>query len=271
MPSSFRPVGLSRNRQADPLAAAYALPRPKESFHHGSTAESAFDALYVHAAPGLLHQTHLLTGRRGRAFQAVEYAFSHAWEYWPEVAVDSDPVGWVRFHAYEYALSPWHRFRELVDREEPVPTSPMHRALLHLSARHRRAVLLCDGLGLTIAQAAAELEASCAATESRLLGARAVLAECFPDSDDHDALPLRIRTLVAEGSAATVPTAGSVRAESDRRLRLLTRSVAGAVAVLGGLVCTFVLVSSPWPEPPDRHARTTDTTQGPSRDVRSHP
>ncbi|MFH8533848.1 sigma factor-like helix-turn-helix DNA-binding protein [Streptomyces tendae] len=263
---------MSRKRQTpDPLAVAYAPSRPEESFRHGSTAESAFDALYVRAAPGLLHQTHLLTGRRGRAFQAVEYAFSHAWEYWPEVAVDSDPVGWVRSHAYEYALSPWHRFRELVDREEPAPTCPLHRALVRLSARHRRALLLCDGLGLTIAQAAAELEASCAATESRLLGARAVLAECFPDSDDHDALPLRIRTLVAEGSTATVPTAGSVRAESERRLRLLTRSVAGAVAVLGGLVCVSILTTSPWTELPTQHARTTGATQGLPDDVRPRP
>lgn len=70
------------------------------------TPEGAFDALYAHAAPGLVHQTYLLTGRRGLSRESVEHAFLLAWQRWPEVAVDRDPVGWVRAAAYEYALSP---------------------------------------------------------------------------------------------------------------------------------------------------------------------
>lgn len=78
----------------------------------------------------------------------------------------ADPVSWVRQRAYEYALSPWHRFRDTVKRDDPAPKGTMGAALLRLRPLHRRTLVMCDGLGLTIAEAAAELEASPAATRS---------------------------------------------------------------------------------------------------------
>ncbi|MBK3582089.1 helix-turn-helix domain-containing protein, partial [Streptomyces sp. MBT65] len=75
------------------------------------TPAQAFDALYAFCAPALVRQAYLLTGRRELARESVERAFQVAWQRWPEVAVDRDPAGWVRSVAYEYALSPWHRFR----------------------------------------------------------------------------------------------------------------------------------------------------------------
>lgn len=62
--------------------------------------------MYDYAAPALTRQAYLLTGRRRLSHEAVEQAFQQAWARWPEVAVDPDPVGWVRAAVYEYALSP---------------------------------------------------------------------------------------------------------------------------------------------------------------------
>ncbi|GAB3128991.1 hypothetical protein GCM10027160_54960 [Streptomyces calidiresistens] len=84
----------------------------------------AFDLLYARHAESLTRQTFLLCGDRRVATRAVVHAFRLAWERWPEVAVDRDPVGWVRAAAYEYALSPWHRLHPArVVRTGPRPSA----------------------------------------------------------------------------------------------------------------------------------------------------
>ncbi len=150
--------------------------------------EEAFDSLYAHAAPGLARQTYLLTGRRTLALDAVERAFTQAWARWPEVVTDPDPVGWVRAAAYEYALSPWHRFRHAHRHADRPPAEPADRilldALLALPAVHRRTVLLYDGVGLDLPDTAAETEASTPTAGLRLLHAHAALADRVPELTD---------------------------------------------------------------------------------------
>ncbi|MFB0630011.1 helix-turn-helix domain-containing protein [Streptomyces sp. AB3(2024)] len=158
-----------------------AQPPPTESAR-------AFDALYLCAAPALVRQTYLLTGRRALARQSVEHAFRQAWGRWPEVATDPDPVGWVRAVAYEYALSPWRRFRRAYRNPDPGPVEPVDRmlldALLGLPPAHRRTVLLYDGIGLDLPDTAAETEASTPAAGNRLLRAHVTLAERVPGLAD---------------------------------------------------------------------------------------
>ncbi|NED90839.1 helix-turn-helix domain-containing protein, partial [Streptomyces sp. SID11233] len=84
----------------------------------------AFDALYRHTAAALFRQTYLLTGRRNLSREAVGKAFDLAWQRWPEVAVDRDPVGWVRAAAHEHAMSPWRRVRPEHRRADPPPEAP---------------------------------------------------------------------------------------------------------------------------------------------------
>ncbi|MFD5771023.1 helix-turn-helix domain-containing protein [Streptomyces sp. NPDC127049] len=203
------------------------------------TPEQAFDALYGYAAPGLVHQTYLLTGRRRLSQEAVEHAFHHAWEHWPEVAVDPDPVGWVRATAYEYALSPWHRLRRAHKHPDSPPADAGRRALLgallDLPAPYRRTLLLYDGLGLDLPETAAETEASTPAAANRLLYARETIGRAVPELAEPEALQRRLGALVTEAPAATLPGARTIRGGSERRTRLMTRTVAGATAVLIGL------------------------------------
>ncbi|WP_435974465.1 helix-turn-helix domain-containing protein [Streptomyces sp. Qhu_M48] len=214
----------------------------------GLTPEEAFDALYAHAAPGLVHQTYLLTGRRRLSREAVEHAFHHAWEHWPEVAVDADPVGWVRAAAYEYALSPWHRLRRAHKHPDAPPTEAHRRALLaallDLPAPYRRTVLLYDGLGLDLPETAAETEASTPAAANRLLHARTFLGQRVPELAEPEVLHQRLGELVAEAPTATLPAARTVRAGSERRTRKWTRAVLGVTA--GLLVVTgFTAATAP--------------------------
>lgn len=235
-------------RAGGPGAAEPDVPAVGEPVAAGLTPEDAFDALYAYAAPGLVHQTYLLTGRRRLSRESVEHAFHHAWQHWPEVARDRDPVGWVRAAAYEYALSPWHRFRRRHRHPDAPPTEASRRALLgallDLPAPYRRTVLLYDGLGLDLPETAAETEASTPATGNRLLHARTVIAQRVPELAEPEALQQRLGELVAEAPTATLPEARAVRAGSERRSRLLTRAVLGVTAALIAATA-FTVVTAP--------------------------
>lgn len=212
------------------------------------TPEEAFDALYAHAAPGLMHQTYLLTGRRRLSRESVEQAFHHAWEHWPEVAVDRDPVGWVRAAAYEYALSPWHRLRRTHKHPDAPPADADRRellaALLELPPPYRRTVMLYDGLGLDLPETAAETEASTPAAANRLLHARTVIGERVPALADPDVLHERLHALVAEAPTATLAEPRAVRTGSERRTRMWTRMVLGMTALLIGATA-FTAATAP--------------------------
>ncbi|MFB7587883.1 sigma factor-like helix-turn-helix DNA-binding protein [Streptomyces sp. NPDC056169] len=214
----------------------------------GLTPAEAFDALYAYAAPGLVHQTYLLTGRRRLSRESVEYAFHHAWEHWPEVAVDADPVGWVRAAAYEYALSPWHRLRRAHKHPDSPPTEANRRALLaallELPPPYRRTVLLYDGLGLDLPDTAAETEASTPAAANRLLHARTVIGQRIPELAEPEVLHRRLHALVSEAPTATLPAARTVRTGSERRTRTWTRTVLGVTAALI-CVTAFTAVTAP--------------------------
>ncbi|MEU9705584.1 helix-turn-helix domain-containing protein [Streptomyces sp. NPDC047981] len=224
------------------------------------TPEEAFDALYAHAAPGLVHQTYLLTGRRRLSRESVEHAFHLAWQHWPEVAVDRDPVSWVRAAAYEYALSPWHRLRRSHKHPDAPPTEAGRRnllgALLELPPPYRRTVLLYDGLGLDLPETAAETEASTPAAANRLLHARTVIGQRVPELADPDALHRRLGALVAEAPTATLTEARSVRTGSERQARMWTRGVLAVTAALIGITA-FTAATAPTQYLPVNHPGET--------------
>ena len=148
----------------------------------------AFDLLHVTHAAALSRQAYLLTGNREASRWAVDRAFHTAWEHWPEVATDPDPAGWVRAVVHELALSPWLRFWPGHGAPEPYDGPPEHRVLLlafwGLPRAYRRTVLLHDGLGLSLAETAAETEASTPATLGRLRHGREALAVLVPEVAD---------------------------------------------------------------------------------------
>jgi len=207
------------------------------------TPAQAFDALYAFCSPSLVRQTYLLTGRRELARESVERAFQTAWQRWPEVAVDRDPAGWVRSVAYEYALSPWHRFRPRYRHPEPPPPAPADRALLttllKLPPSYRRTLLLYDGVGLGLAEMAAETEASTPAAANRLLHAREAVAARLPELSDPTELHRRLTELASTGRlhAAKPPV---VRFVGERRTVFWTRAaIAFTVTIIGATTLTL--------------------------------
>ncbi|MEU8673859.1 helix-turn-helix domain-containing protein [Streptomyces sp. NPDC048560] len=227
----------------------------------GLSAEEAFDSLYTYAAPGLVRQTYLLTGRRALSRESVEHAFQLAWQRWPEVAVDRDPAGWVRAAAYEYAMSPWHRLRRAHRHPDAPPTEPRRRALFEalrdLPPPYRRTLLLYDGVGLDLPETAAETEASTPAAANRLMTARAMVAERLPELAE-DASPDEVSGLLRDRLGALalaehVPTpapARTVRTVSERKATLWTRAaIAFVVALIGVTALTLHTAPTRYEQP----------------------
>ncbi|MFH8630184.1 RNA polymerase sigma factor [Streptomyces lydicus] len=238
-------------------------------------AATAFDDLHSRHAAGLTRQAYLLTGRPELARRAVERGFRLAWQRWPQVAVDPDPAGWVRAAVYECALTPWQRLLPWLRtartaQELPPSVGPADRALLTavlgLPAPYRRMLVLHDGVGLGLHEAATEVEASTPAAAGRLAHARErVVAEaCGPG----EVVRVRLAALAASlevassaapqgaaaqaatpagatPSAAALPAAASLlRAESERSACRLTR-VTFALTGLFALVTLSVAVVAP--------------------------
>lgn len=210
----------------------------------------AFDRLYDAYAGPVAQQAFLLCGDRQTAARAVEYAFRVAWDQWPRVAVDRDPAGWVRAAAYEYALSPWHRLRPGGGRGGARPVAgagteqdrALLRGLLELPPGYRRCVLLHDGLGLGLAETAAEAEASTAATAARITRAHEALADHLPPLTE---VPPAERGGLLAGMLEQLAETQPVRPLPARRVRecgerLARRRIQAVVAVLALLAAAML-------------------------------
>ncbi|WP_030871262.1 helix-turn-helix domain-containing protein [Streptomyces sp. NRRL S-37] len=250
-----RPGGDGRPGTIAPEPSAFTqAPPPSSAFREERlTPAQAFDALYSFCAPALVRQAYLLTGRRALARESVERAFQLAWDRWPEVARDPDPAGWVRAAAYEWALSPWHRYRRRHRRPEPPPSDDEDRMLLETLLRlpppYRRTLLLYDGLGLGLPETAAETEASTRAAAGRLTYARETVAARLPELSDPDELQRRLAELACAGRPR-VAEPPAVRGGSERRARFWTRAaVAFTVALTGATALTLYTAPTGY-EPP---------------------
>ncbi|MBT1188731.1 DNA-directed RNA polymerase sigma-70 factor, partial [Streptomyces sp. CJ_13] len=217
------------------------------------TPADVFDALYDRAAPALLRQAYLLTGRRALAMESVERAFHLAWNRWPALIADPDPVGWVRSAAYEYALSPWHQFRRAHRHPDKPPADPADRilldAMLQLSPMHRRTVLLYDGIGLDLPDTAAETEATTPTAGNRLLRAHAELAARIPElaavPPEKQSAVLRHRLGALRPSVPLEPRpAVAVRGSGEHRTRLWGRAVLGLTAMIA-VATSYTLSTAP--------------------------
>ncbi|MEE4541758.1 hypothetical protein V2S66_07210 [Streptomyces sp. V4-01] len=269
-PATPHPSGAPGTPEAAEAREVPAAPAPPRW-----TAEDAFDALYVRTAAALLRQTTVLTGDPAAAHRAVAHAFDLAWQQWPDVARDTDPAGWVRAAAHEYALAPWQRWlphRGSGPRQQPAPAerseaerseaerseevsagaeqvgvelsgevlAAVAAALRGLDPARRRAVLLFDGVGLDLAAAAVESEASTGAMAGRIVRGREELAAAVPGLPGLPGVAMALGALLdAGGEAAELPQEPKrVRDASERGVR---RRTVGAYA-LTGLIAVLTLV-----------------------------
>lgn len=252
------PVGLGRVAVVAAPVVAQAPP-----VLPGPSPEAAFDALYAHCADPLVRQVLVLTGSPRLADDAVARAFDQAWQRWPEVARDADPVGWLRANAYAFALAPWQRWVPAHRREPAAPAAPapLAAALLRLPPEHRRALLLYDGLGLDLPGTAAETESSTPITAARITHARAALTTALPElSEDGQPLSVELGALLADEQDDAAPARtrkpAAVRDASERGVRRRTVAAFALTALIVTATVVTMAVAPDHSKPvPPRHAR----------------
>ncbi len=152
--------------------------------------QAAFDEFYLGTRLHLLRQLTMMTGDGEQASDVLQEAYARAWHRWRRVSKLSDPAAWVRIVAWRVAISQHRRSLVASDRlhryfvpevaADPTPASDaaldLRAALELLSPEHRRALVLYEMCGLSIAQVAAETEVPEGTVKSRLARARATLA-----------------------------------------------------------------------------------------------
>lgn len=150
----------------------------------------AFDEFYLATRLHLLRQLTMMTGDRERAADVLQEAYARAWQRWSRVSGLGDPVAWVRTVAWRIAVSQHRRSLVAADRlrrifapEAAVDRTPdtdealdLMAALRLLSPEHRRALVLHEMCGLSVAQVAVESGVSEGTVKSRLSRARTALA-----------------------------------------------------------------------------------------------
>jgi len=155
--------------------------------------EVAFDAFFADAWGRLVSQAYLLTGNRETAQDLTQKAFLRAWKRWRKVTAYDSPEAWTRKVLHNLCIESWRRKglearHSGVDRAEVVEERghdhELVEAMKSLPAPQARALLLHDGLGLTVADTARELEVPEGTVKSWLSrGRRVVRAQIRPSQE----------------------------------------------------------------------------------------
>lgn len=164
----------------------------------------AFEEFYLGTRLRLLRQLTLMTGDRQQAEDVLQEAYVRAWLRWAKVAHLESPEGWVRTVAWRVAVSQ-HRHTETgrdrvrrMFRREDVVSDPapgrdsaldLAAALGRLTPEQRRALVLFEVCGLSVAQVALETDVAEGTVKSRLARARHALAQLLGESYQPSAVP----------------------------------------------------------------------------------
>jgi RNA polymerase sigma factor (sigma-70 family) len=148
-------------------------------------AEEAYDAFFRSSWGRLRGQAYVLTGSQEQAQDLTQEALLRAWTHWGRIAGYEDPEGWTRRVLHNLCIQSW-RTSERRRRTGPPEraTTPdaaddhvrLAQAMRTLPPDQARALLLHDGLGMTVAETARELGANDGTVKSWLSRSRKVVA-----------------------------------------------------------------------------------------------
>lgn len=150
-----------------------------------SEPEEEFDAFFRRVWGGLYAQAFVLTGSREVAQDLTQESLLRAWKHWARVADYDDPEGWTRRVLHNLCIQSWRRsrprrFDPAGDAPGTVEVSDQHvllaQAMRSLPGKQARALLLHDGIGMTISQTARDLGVPDGTVKSWLSRGRRIVA-----------------------------------------------------------------------------------------------
>jgi len=145
---------------------------------------TAFDAFYSASWGRLFGQAYLLSGDRETAQDLTQEALMRTWRHWDRVAAYEDPEGWSRRVLHNLCIETWRKGRIRASYRAELPSTPdfpvhhheLAQAMRALPPDQARALLLHDGLGMTVPETAAELAVPEGTVRSWLSRSRKVVA-----------------------------------------------------------------------------------------------
>jgi RNA polymerase sigma-70 factor (ECF subfamily) len=156
--------------------------------------EAGFDSFFDESWRRLQGQAYVLTGSQETAQDLTQEALLRAWRHWDVVSNLENPEAWTRKVLQNLCIESWRRSR----RRKPKADVPVHdeipdshseiaQAMSSLPGNQARALLLHDGLGLTVPEVATELEVPEGTVKSWLSRSRKVVAERLGQLDQDPA------------------------------------------------------------------------------------
>jgi len=153
-----------------------------------------FDEFYASTCRRLISQVYAMIGDLAEAEDAVQEAFTRAWQRWATLREYADTEAWVRTVAYRAAVSSWRkavnrfaahrRHGAGVDLPELGPEHVMLvQAMRRLTVDQRRVVVLHHLVGLPVEDIARETGTAIGTVKSRLSRGRRTLAAELGDVD----------------------------------------------------------------------------------------
>lgn len=157
--------------------------------------EAEFDAFFQASWARLQSQAYVLTGSRETAQDLTQEALLRLWKNWDKVAGYESPEGWTRRVLHNLCIQSWRKARpRRFDAKHEIPPSselPQHhvqlaQAMRSLPGEQARALLLHDGLGMTVSETSAELGVPEGTVKSWLSRSRKIVATNIEQTDqDH--------------------------------------------------------------------------------------
>jgi RNA polymerase sigma-70 factor (ECF subfamily) len=144
-----------------------------------------FDTFYRESSRRLYGQAYVLTGSREAAEDLTHEAILRAWKHWPRIAEYEGPEAWTRRVLHNLCIDSWRKSQPKVQKAPDSVPSPVEipthhlqlaEAMRSLPGRQARALLLHDGLGMTIAETAGDLGVPEGTVTSWLTRSRKIVA-----------------------------------------------------------------------------------------------
>jgi len=146
--------------------------------------EIAFDAFFNSSWSRLQSQAYILTGSIEQAQDLTQETLVRAWRNWDRVSTLENPEAWARKVLHNLSIASWRKSQrrspkhEIVRHAEiPESHAEIAQVMRSLPRPQARALLLHDGLGMTVEEVALELGAPVGTVKSWLSRSRKTLAE----------------------------------------------------------------------------------------------
>ncbi len=147
-------------------------------------AEMDFDAFFNDSWPRLQSQAYVLTGSIEQAQDLTQETLVRAWRHWDRVSALENPEAWARKVLHNLCIASWRKSQRsrskrvlMAHAEMPELHMEIADAMRSLPGPQAKALLLHDGLGMTVREVALELGVPDGTIKSWLSRSRKVLAE----------------------------------------------------------------------------------------------